>query len=598
MIGELMNHLWQSTLFAVAAWLLTIAFRKNRAHIRYWLWLAASLKFLVLFSLLISLGSHLELAPAQKKMATQAVTYTTVQIAQPFPDTFSFVEAAPHSTDWPLIAILGMWVCGFGVISLMRFRTWLRIRAAVRSSTSLAIPGLVEVRSSAGLLEPGVAGLFQPLLLLPEGIVERLTPAQLEAVLAHELCHVRRRDNLTAAIHMVVEALFWFHPLVWWIGVELVKERERACDEDVLRLGSEPQVYAEGILSVCKFYVESPLKCVAGVTGPNLRRRVELIMRNHVGEPLNTWRKLLLATVGVMAVALPVVLGLVTATPSRAQSQAQNNAAVARVFDSASIKPNKAGPVMIKIDFPPDGFTATAATLQTLIQTAYKQTKYDIGFEDNQISGAPGWVTSEWYDVAAKVDSSVADKLRELNEDCSIDCSKSLAEEQPMLQALLEDRFKLKLHRETKELPVYSLVIAKTGPKLQEAKPGDTYPNGLIGLHGRGAPNLMRIAPGLIIGQAIPVSLLAHALTQKLGDIVVDKTGLKGKYDFTLQWTPEAQASMFKGADGSQGTASLPDSSGPSILAAIQEQLGLRLEPQKAPMEILVIDHVEAPSEN
>ena len=325
---------------------------------------------------------------------------------------------------------------------------------------------------------------------------------------------------------------------------------------------------------------------------------MELIMRNHVGEPLNTWRKLFLATVGVMAVALPVVLGLVTATPSRAQSQAQNTAAGARVFDSTSIKPNKAGPVMIKIDFPPDGFTATAVTLQMLIQTAYKQTEYDIGFEDNQISGAPGWVTSEWYDVAARVDSSVADKLRELNEDCSIDCSKSLAEQQPMLQALLEDRFKLKLPRETKELPAYSLVIAKTGPKFQEAKPGDTYPNGLVGLHGRGAPNLMRIAPGLIIGQAIPVSLLAHALTQKLGDIVVDKTGLKGKYDFTLQWTPEGQASMFKGANGSQGTASLPDSSGPSIFAAIQEQLGLKLEPQKAPMEILVIDHVEAPSEN
>jgi uncharacterized protein (TIGR03435 family) len=196
---------------------------------------------------------------------------------------------------------------------------------------------------------------------------------------------------------------------------------------------------------------------------------------------LNTWRKLFLATVGVMAVALPVVLGLVTATPSRAQSQAQNTAAGARVFDSASIKPNKAGPVMIKIDFPPDGFTATAVTLQMLIQTAYKQTEYDIGFEDNQISGAPGWVTSEWYDVAAKVDSSAADKLRELNEDCSIDCNKSLAEQQPMLQALLEDRFKLKLHRETKELPVYSLVIAKTGPKFQEAKPGDTYPNGLVG---------------------------------------------------------------------------------------------------------------------
>src|SRR5438552_651971 len=83
-----------------------------------------------------------------------------------------------------------------------------------------------------------------------------LRPPQLEAVLAHELCHVRRRDNLVASIHMIVEAIFWFHPLVWWIGAKLVEERERACDEEVLRLGSEPRVYAEGIVNVCKLYRE------------------------------------------------------------------------------------------------------------------------------------------------------------------------------------------------------------------------------------------------------------------------------------------------------------------------------------------------------
>ena len=106
--------------------------------------------------------------------------------------------------------------------------------------------------SAPGLVEPGVFGIFRPVLLLPEGIAERLDQAQLEAILAHELCHIRRRDNLTAAIHMAVQATFWFHPLVWWLGARLVDERERACDEEVLRLGNKPQVYAEGILNVCK----------------------------------------------------------------------------------------------------------------------------------------------------------------------------------------------------------------------------------------------------------------------------------------------------------------------------------------------------------
>jgi len=113
------------------------------------------------------------------------------------------------------------------------------------------VPGCpVEVRFSPGLLEPGVVGVLHPILLVPEGIAERLSPSQLRAVLAHELCHVRRHDSLFAAIHMIVEAVFWFHPLVWWIGARLVEEREHTCDEEVLRSGSEPLVYAEGILNL------------------------------------------------------------------------------------------------------------------------------------------------------------------------------------------------------------------------------------------------------------------------------------------------------------------------------------------------------------
>jgi hypothetical protein len=111
---------------------------------------------------------------------------------------------------------------------------------------------------------------------------EKLTPTQLEAVLAHELCHVRRHDNLTSAIHILVEAVFWFHPLAWWIGARLVEERERACDEEVLRLGGDPRDYADAILNICKLYVESPLTCVAGVTGADLKKRIEAIMTNRV----------------------------------------------------------------------------------------------------------------------------------------------------------------------------------------------------------------------------------------------------------------------------------------------------------------------------
>jgi beta-lactamase regulating signal transducer with metallopeptidase domain len=97
-------------------------------------------------------------------------------------------------------------------------------------------------------MEPGVFGWRSPVLLWPRGIEERLTDLQIDAIVAHEIAHMRRRDNLTSALHMIVQAIFWFHPLTWWIGTRLVDERERACDEDVLRGGSRPDVYAESIL--------------------------------------------------------------------------------------------------------------------------------------------------------------------------------------------------------------------------------------------------------------------------------------------------------------------------------------------------------------
>jgi bla regulator protein BlaR1 len=259
MIGELTNHLWQSTIFGLAAGLLTIAFRANRAQLRYWLWFSASLKCFVPFALLMRLGSQLNWAPEAKIIATPVVSLAMDQITRPFPADPSFVHPGSIPGAWLPVAIFAIWMIGFTAITFIRFRGWLQVRAAVRSGISLQLPVAVEARLSPGLLEPGVVGLWHPILLLPDGIVERLTPSELEAVLAHELCHVRRRDNLTAAIHMIVEALFWFHPLVWWIGARLVTERERACDEDVLRLGNQPRVYAEAMLTVCRLYAESPL---------------------------------------------------------------------------------------------------------------------------------------------------------------------------------------------------------------------------------------------------------------------------------------------------------------------------------------------------
>ena len=178
-------------------------------------------------------------------------------------------------------------------------------------------------------------GVFRPVLLLPEGIFERLAPAQLHAVIAHELCHVRHRDNLIAAMHMFVETVFWFHPLVWWIGKRMVEERERACDEEVLRLGSEPRVYAEGILNVCKSYLSSPLACASGVTGSDLKRRIEAIVTNRAARNLDLRRRILLIAAGAVALVGPIAVGILGALPSRGQTQADT---AIPAFEAASVK--------------------------------------------------------------------------------------------------------------------------------------------------------------------------------------------------------------------------------------------------------------------
>ena len=187
-------------------------------------------------------------------------------------------------------------------------------------SAWLGIRKPIDLLLSPATLEPGIFGIVKPVLVWPKGISERLDDAQLEAILAHEVWHVRRRDNLAAAIHMVVEAIFWFHPLVWWLGSRLVDERERACDEEVLESGSDRQVYAESILKTCEFCVESPLACVSGVTGADLKKRIVRIMTERMANKLSFGRKLLLAGVGVAAVAGPVVFGLVNAPQIRAAS--------------------------------------------------------------------------------------------------------------------------------------------------------------------------------------------------------------------------------------------------------------------------------------
>jgi uncharacterized protein (TIGR03435 family) len=303
----------------------------------------------------------------------------------------------------------------------------------------------------------------------------------------------------------------------------------------------------------------------------------------RIGDAFGTrkWRSF--SAVGVVAIAVPIALSALYATQIRAQSQSQNAAPTPYEFEVASIKPSNPdapGGYMTNLARTSDRFSARNLELMKLIRAAYG---IPMGAEDSRITGGPNWLRFEKYDVDAKIDSSVVDELKALSQD-----QRTLAQQQ-MLRALLADRCKLAIHRETKDLAIYTLVIAKNGPKLQDAKPGETTS---LSLGGNGETRS-------ITGQARSIANLVQALSVALGCPVLDKTGLAGEYDFKLGWTPDDDQvqSLSTGARNDR-PAPPPDSNAPSIFEAIQGQLGLKLVSGKGPVEIFVIDHVERPSAN
>lgn len=344
------NHLWQSTLFAGAAWALAFVLRKQSARTRYWVWMAASVKFLVPFAVLVRIGNRLAWLQAATTGAHRGWLFAMETLSQPFSQASATVVSGDSAIAFLsltrlLPALVAVWFCGFVVVVTVWLVQWRKISSAMRAAVPLQegrevealrrveraeVPGKqIEILLSRTSTEPGVFGITRAFLIWPEGISARLDDAQLEAVLLHEVWHVRRHDNLAAVLHMIVEAIFWFHPLVWWLGARLVEERERACDEEVIRLGGEPQVYAQSILKVCEFCLASPLACVSGIAGADLKKRMVHIMTHRVLHKLDFGRKLLLAAAGLAAVAAPIVVGLVSATPSPAAAQAAKTEAQA-----------------------------------------------------------------------------------------------------------------------------------------------------------------------------------------------------------------------------------------------------------------------------
>lgn len=572
-------HLWQSTLFVGVAWLATKALGSNRATVRYRIWLAASLKFMVPLSLLVALGRQFEWRAPAEGAGRFWVTAAEQALA---PTALATIAPVTRSVDMRTL-LLVLWAVGFCLVLWSWWRDYRPIRRAFLAGMPLdpaSIGASLRLRtlSVPELREPGLTGVWRPTLLIPQGIATGLSTEQLKTVIAHELCHWQRRDNLTALMHMAVEAIFWFHPAVWWIERRLVEERERACDAAVLAAGHEPRTYAEAILTICRSYVESRSLLVPGVSGANLRRRIEVIMRNERERILEPWKRFALAFGVLVAIGWPVSIGVMNAPPLRAQAPAASFDPTGPAFDVASIKRNVSGePARGEDVFQPGGvFRVANMTVRDMIVAASQ-------LQQHQVVGGPAWITSERFDIIAKTES--------------IDWNPLDRRPSPSMFAavrtLMADRFKVAAHLEEREMAVYELRLARSdgrfGPALRRSDID------CQAARSPEAPTPRRQFCGGVLFTAGRMEAISGTMDQVaknlavLGRTVINRTGISDRVDFVVEWTPAAA----RGAEAATG-----GDPGVSAFTALEEQLGLKLQSAKSMIPVLVIDRVERPTEN
>ena len=599
------NHLWQSTLFGFLVWGFTLVLRKNRAQVLYRLWLAASVKFLVPFSLLIGLGGML---PRPQSAAVVIPVYSVADaIGMPF--IRLPVNTADMGLQLPLrkgfgkaflATLLVVWSCGVMVVLAVWRVRWRQVATTLRRATSseggrewetlrrveekIGAHRQIALMTSEEPMEPGIVGVWRPTLIWPKRLTIRLEDEQIEAIFAHELVHARRRDNLTAALHMFVESVFWFHPMVWWIERRMVEERERACDEAVVDLGSAPAIYAEGLLKTMRFCVEAPLVCLAGMTGADLNQRVCMIMTLR-WERLAWSRKIALAGFAFATMIAPIGFGVVRMVPM--YGQALTSTAMPPSFQVATIKASRKDDTRAAMGFSAGGrgFYTINATARDLVQEAYGLKSTD------QIEGASGWMTTEHFDVEARMEDGQAERLQAMS------MGEKIEQVRLMVQSLLRERFGLKVHKSTRESSFFELEAAKGGAKLKLTTMASADPDGVKVPHPAVGPTVHWNGPGKLQATGVGMEVLTEQLSRMpelgfqggftMGILVVDKTGLSGMYDWTLHWSPDnASGERPETADA------------PPLFTALQEQLGLKLVKAKGPVELVVIDHLDRPSEN
>jgi uncharacterized protein (TIGR03435 family) len=599
--AALIHLMWQGALIAWVLWVALACLKRRSAQARYvascLALLALAATFAVSVAGVVFMHSALATLPAAAAAAPADVvgiphTMLPIWIA---PDTSSL-----HWLNAVQLWALPLWSAGVLVLSVRlaigcteAFRLGRRgthasaavvdIAQAVGRRMGVGRP--LRVVTSTGADGPSVLGWLKPVILLPPAIASGLTPSQLEAVLAHELAHVKRHDYAVNILQILLETLFFYHPATWWISSRIRIEREVCCDLLAVECCGDAMGYARALLAIAERQLVPPRLALAS-TGGSLVDRVQRLL----DLPAHEYRPSRWSSVVAIGLSL-VCVGL---NLNWARLLAQGDGELPR-FEVASVKVNHGESGHVSVSSKGGRYSATGVTLGLLIRLAY-----DV--QEDQIDGGPAWLNGEHFDVLATEGTAPTDGAPPPGRP---------PRQRLMLRALLADRFKLAVHTEVRERPVFALVLArrdgKLGPGLVRADADCAAIATARRRQGNDAPkesptNLQNcgrsMAPGVILARGQTMAELAAAFAalsntgMSLNRPVVDRTGLSGNFDVTLRFTPE------RIPEASDGPFPKPDAEGASLFTAVQEQLGLKLEPQRGPVDVLVIDRADKPAED
>jgi bla regulator protein BlaR1 len=466
-----------------------------------------------------------------------------------------------------------------GLWQLRRIRRfgapWLRGEAILRGLAGKAgIKRKVELLLHDAVPGPMTCGILRPAIVCPPD-VQSWNEADLQRAMVHELEHIRRGDCLMHGVARLVCAFYWFHPLVWILWRKLSLEAERACDDAVLR-SADATEYADQLVTLAERMTTgagAPLLAMASRGDLTMRIAAVLDARQRRGRP---------GALSVAAALTAAALLIMVISPLRAVSMMEERElaqapAARQEFEVASVKPNKSGNSGGSFGGRPGGLVVVVNnTLRNIVRNVWN-------LQEFQIVGGPDWINQDRWDIEARAPQGQPTQQQMML----------------MMRSLLADRFKLAVHNETREIPVYALVLArpdgKFGPQFRRS---ELDCGAIRAAVEKGAPPPARPAdrpfcgtqtrPGMVMTSGVLLADFARNLSPSTGRIVIDKTGLTGFFDLELKFTPDQ---LGAGAGD-------PATDVPSLFVAIQEQLGLKLEAQRAPVDVLVIDSAQRAVEN